>query len=464
MFSIFKKTILAVFLAVLFQGQVAAEAEEAEEINASSLSELLELVRRGEIANLEAIRQREEVFQRNRANQQSELRRARDLQAREERRSEELEAQYERNENLIATEQERLTARLGSLRELFGVLQQVSGDTSGVFRGSIISAQFPNRTDWLDEFAQSMGKSSKLATIEEIENLWFLLQQEMTQSGKVIKFRAPVLDSSGERVERVVTRIGTFNITSDGSYLKWDLGTQALQELPRQPSARFTNTVSKLESASSGFAAFGTDPTRGQLLGLLIQAPTLRERIEQGRQVGMVIIALGIIGVLLAVERLITLTLVGSRVKSQAKNPGSPKNGNPLGRILMVYSDNSSADTETLQLKLDEAILREAPRINARVSFIRIISMVAPLLGLLGTVVGMILTFQAITLFGTGDPKTMAGGISSALMTTVLGLVVAIPTVLLHSIVQSRASSILHILHEQSAGMLAEQAEKGGST
>ena len=103
--------------------------------------------------------------------------------------------------------------------------------------------------------------------------------------------------------------------------------------------------------------------------------------------------------------------------------------------------------------------MKEQPAINARIAFIKIISMVAPLLGLLGTVTGMIVTFQAITLFGTGDPKTMAGGISQALMTTVLGLCVAIPTVLLHSIVQSRSSTVLHILTEQSAGLIAEHAE-----
>ncbi len=94
------------------------------------------------------------------------------------------------------------------------------------------------------------------------------------------------------------------------------------------------------------------------------------------------------------------------------------------------------------------------------ITLIQVISVVAPLLGLLGTVIGMILTFQAITLFGTGDPKTMAGGISTALMTTVLGLCVAIPMVLLHSIVNARSKGVLLVLNEQSAGILAEQAEK----
>ena len=111
---------------------------------------------------------------------------------------------------------------------------------------------------------------------------------------------------------------------------------------------------------------------------------------------------------------------------------------------------------------MGEAILSETPDINKYISFIQVISVVAPLAGLLGTVIGMIETFQAITLFGTGDPKTMAGGISTALMTTVLGICVAIPTTLLHSVVQQMARSILHKIEEQSAGLIAEHAEKAG--
>jgi len=175
-----------------------------------------------------------------------------------------------------------------------------------------------------------------------------------------------------------------------------------------------------------------------------------------------VIIALGFVALILAIERIVTLSMTASKVRAQAKNAGTPDASNPLGRVLQIYHDNKSVDPETLQLKLDEAILKEQPAINARIAFIKIISMVAPLLGLLGTVIGMILTFQAITLFGTGDPKTMAGGISSALMTTVLGLCVAIPTVLMHSIVQSRSNVIMHILTEQSAGLIAEHAEEAG--
>ncbi len=292
--------------------------------------------------------------------------------------------------------------------------------------------------------------------------MWFELQREMTESAKVTKFTTKINKVDGEVIEAEVIRIGNYNLISNGEYVTYDIANQIVKELPRQPAGRYVDSAAALTGATSGFTSFGLDPTRGQLLALQIQVPTLEERIQQGQETGYTIIALGIVALLLSLERFITLTLVGGKVKRQIKaDSADPKN--PLGRVLQTYYDNKDVDSETLMLKIDEAILKEQPAINARISFIKIISMVAPLLGLLGTVIGMILTFQAITLFGTGDPKTMAGGISSALMTTVLGLCVAIPTVLLHSIVSTRANGIMHILNEQSAGLIAEHAEKAGS-
>ncbi|MBO6555847.1 MAG: MotA/TolQ/ExbB proton channel family protein [Pseudomonadales bacterium] len=449
--------VMAVTLA--FSGSTYAAEEE---IPAKSLAELLELVKDGKVVNARVNDQREKEFLADKARQAQEVRNAERMQREEEAEAERLENIFEKNEQDIAARQEILAKRLGSLRELFGVLQQVSGDTQGVFEGSIVSSQLPGRGDWLGEFAQSMGKSSKLATIEEIERLWFELQREMTESAKITRFNATVVTLDGEQVEQEVVRVGSFNLVSNGEYVNYDIETGNVLELPRQPAARFVNSASDLQGSSDGWVPFALDPTRGQLLSLQVQVPTIEERVQQGGTPGYVIITLGIIALLLSLERFITLTLVGGKVKKQAANAGSANTGNPLGRVLQVYHDNKDIDAETLQLKLDEAILKEQPAINARIAFIRIISMVAPLLGLLGTVIGMIVTFQAITLFGTGDPKTMAGGISQALITTVLGLTVAIPTVLLHSIVDSRAKGILHILTEQSAGLVAEHAESTG--
>jgi len=297
----------------------------------------------------------------------------------------------------------------------------------------------------------------------ELEELWYFMQQEMTESGKVVKFNATVVSPDGEHTDTEVVRVGTFNIVSGGDYLNFDSAANSLEILPRQPERQYTSSASDLQSATSGFTQFGIDPTGpsgGSYLEALIDTPDLKERWQQGREVGYVITVLGVIALLISIWRLIVLTTVSGKVTSQLKNPSQLSDKNPLGRVLKVAEENPGADTETLELKLHEAILKETPKLEAWVGFIKITSMVAPLLGLLGTVTGMILTFQALTIFGTGDPKAMAGGISSALVTTVLGLVVAIPTVFLHAIVSGRSKKVIHILEEQTAGIVAEQSEK----
>jgi biopolymer transport protein ExbB len=447
---------------------------------AASLDQLLQNVRQRTVVESRLHAEREARFRRDKDQQQQMLSQARSERTREERRSEQLETRFEENEIRLGQLQEQLTNRLGALRELFGVLQQVSGDTRGLFEGSIISAQYPNRGEWLDALARRMGTASSLASIDEMETLWFELQREMTESGKVVKFPATVIMNNGQQVETEVTRVGAFNLIANGRYIQYDPADDTLVELARQPAGRFTATASRLAAAGpDDIIAFAVDPTRGSLLSLLIQAATVGERVGspfggiatgecylpfcdgEGGYVGSVIIMGGIFGVILALWKLIQLSIMGRAVAAQ-KNSETADEGNPLGRVLKVYHDNRDVDVETLELKLGEAILGETPKITSNITLMQVISVVAPLLGLLGTVIGMILTFQAITLFGTGDPKTMAGGISTALMTTVLGLCVAIPMTLLHSIVASRSRAVIHVLEEQSAGIVAEHAERTG--
>lgn len=466
----------------LFSTSVQAqEAEGGVVVNeANSLDQLLTNVQQRRVVEARDAQRREARFQQNKAEQQSLLNQAEAERTREEQRSEQLETTFEQNEALIAQAQEALDKRLGSLRELFGVLQQVAGDTRGQFEGSVVSAQYPNRGDWLGELAKKMGTASQLATIEEMEELWFELQREMTESGRIAKFATTVTKANGEKTDINATRIGAYGVVADGEFLNWNPSTQSLVALGRQPGGRFTSTIDDIESASPGeVVQLAIDPTRGSLLQLEIQKASWGERIGspfggiakgecylpfcdgQGGYVGAVIIMLGIVGVILAIWKLISLSGVSRKVNAQ-RTASTADVGNPLGRVLKVYEDNQDVDVETLELKLGEAILGETPKITSNITLIQVISAVAPLLGLLGTVTGMITTFQAITLFGAGDPKTMAGGISIALMTTVLGLVVAIPTVLLHSVVSSRSKSLVHTLEEQSAGIIAEHAERTG--
>ena len=451
---------VAVLTTLIVSGPVAAQDDEM------TLDQLLDLVAQGSATDNRAEEERTQRFEQNQAQQEQLLQDGRNEQAAQERRSDQLETTFEENELLIADVTEQLDARLGSLRELFGVLQQVAGDARAQFENSFTNVEYPDRATFLTDLAAKMGSSSQLASIEEIERLWFELQREATEQGKVK--RIPdyrVITTDGQESFEDVIRVGTFNVVADGRYLSHNPETNSLSELQRQPEGgRFTGSTSDLVRAApgSGVVRFGLDPTSGVILSALVETPNITERINQGGIVGYVIIALGILGVLLSAERLISLTIAGRKVKAQLES-NTPSDDNALGRVLQVYHNNREADTETLELKLGEAILKETPALQRGILFIKVISVVAPLLGLLGTVTGMINTFQAITLFGTGDPKTMAGGISQALVTTVLGLTVAIPTVLLHTIVSGRSKTITQILLEQTAGIVADQSEKAQS-
>ena len=428
---------------------------------AKSLDELLGFVKQGQTTEARENRQREQRFANDKAGQAAELKRAQDERARQEALSTELENAFEENELLIAAKEELLTEKLGTLKELFGHLTSAAGDLITNFENySLASAQYPDREVFLQELVERMNNSTGLPSIEEIERVWYELLREIRETGAVTTFSADVSSPAGESTERQVLRVGSFNIVDmDGNYLSFQNGK--LSELARQPSGPYTGWAADLASASGGLNPFGVDPTGptgGSYLAAIIGTPTLAERWHQGGYVGYAITALGIFAFLLAIYRFSVLTTVGGRVSAQLRSDKANTN-NPLGRVLKIHEDNPNMDTETLELKLSEGVLKETPELESGLTLLKIIAAIAPLMGLLGTVTGMILTFQAITIFGAGDPKAMAGGISSALITTVLGLLVAIPTVLMFTIVNGRAQRIIHILDEQTTGMIAEHTE-----
>ncbi len=443
---------------VLASTLLAVLAAPASAQQAMSMDELLRAVERGRVQDNKENKAREARFKSERAQQDKMLSDARAEKKREESRSTRLEATAEKNKEALTDLEEELNERLGSLKELFGVMQQVAGDARTRFDTSLTSVQYPDRVQFLEDLASKIGGSSQLPSLDEIERLWFELQREMTESGKIVKFTTPVLTVDGLEQPMEVARVGLFNIVGDGKYLIFEDGR--LSELARQPEAgRFTGSTSDLLGASEGVVRFGLDPTLGGVLRTYVARPNLVERVQQGGLVGYLIIALGIVGLLISIERLIVLGNASRKVSAQLES-STPNQDNALGRVLSVHHDNKATDTETLELKLSEAIFRETPALNRALLFIKIIAVVAPLMGLLGTVTGMIQTFQAITLYGTGDPKLMAGGISQALVTTVLGLTVAIPMTLLHTLVSGRSKRIVQVLQEQSAGIIATHAEK----
>ena len=458
----FKFSLLAVAGVAALSANLAVAQQDgaAAEEPAASLDELLRFVKEGQVTEARENRAREARFAKDKANQAAALKRAQDERTRQEQRSERLENTFEENELLISAKQAQLREKLGTLAELFGHLTSASGDLASNIEVSLASAQYPDRELFLKDLISKMGGADTLPSVEEIERVWYELLREVRETGVITKFSTEVATPGGERAARDVLRVGAFNIVDmNGNYLSYENG--ALSELPRQPSGPYTGWAADLAASTSGLNSFGVDPTGptgGSFLAAIIDTPTLEERWHQGGYIGYAITAVGIFAFILAIYRMLVLSMVGSKVNSQLKSEKANDN-NPLGRVLKIHEDNPTMDTETLELKLSEGVLRETPKLESGLTLLKIIAAVAPLMGLLGTVTGMIITFQAITIFGAGDPKAMAGGISGALITTVLGLLVAIPTVLLHTIVNGRAQRIIHVLEEQTTGIIAEHTE-----
>jgi biopolymer transport protein ExbB len=457
------------YLPILFvltftlNGFVFAQDAEEETPEVSTVEALLMLVKEGKTKEQSENSQREAKFLANKNKQAETLAAEKRELARQERIADQLEAEYKKNEEILRVKEEAYQKELGSLVELFGHLQSSAGEAAVQFSGSLTSPQFGlERVDFLNDLTSKMSETTELPTIREIEGLWYELQREMVASGQVVSFDTTVVDVDGESSTCKVTRVGLFNAVCDGKYLEYVSATGQFAFLPRQPVGRFTKTAKKVGNADPGeqvkFGIDPTGPTGGSLLANLIQTPSLAERAAQGREVGYAIIFVGLIGIGIAFWKLWSLFMLGKAVKAQSGSKTLDVR-NPLGRVLKVGEDNFKKDIDTLELKLAEAIMAERPSIERGIGAVRIISVVAPLAGLLGTVTGMIVTFQMITLYGTGDPKLMAGGISQALVTTVLGLLVAIPTTLLHSFTASSAKGIISVLEEQSTGILAERAE-----
>lgn len=445
---------------LLFSGAVALSLLAPVQAEPLNIDELLNLVKSGQAKDDKEFQQRMTRFQNSKAAQVRMLGEAKDERTRLENLSAKKEKEFGENETKISEAQERLTNRLGSLKEMFGVLQQVSGDTKSVFEGSVVSSEVaPDRQAFLTTLIKTAGSSSELPSMNDLERLWFEMQQEMTFSGRIAKYDADVVLPSGETVNKPVVRVGGFNVVADGNYVVWDLEANKLVELDKQPGSRYNGPAADLQNASGAeLSGFWVDPSRGQLLKIMGQSAGLSERINQGGVVGYIILTLAVIGILLAIWRMVVLTSEAGRIKKQMQSE-TPDENNALGRVMAVYNKNQEADTETLELHLGEAISSEIPKLTRAINWIKIISVVAPLLGLLGTVTGMIDVFETMSLFGTGDPKLMAGGISQALITTVLGLVAAIPCVFLHTMTNNRSRELMMILEERATGILARKAE-----
>lgn len=443
-------------LAGLFSPVAMSAQQESQQEQITNLNELLQSVREQQRRQQARNAEREQRFLRDRQEQQALLAKSRAEFERTKNENQPLAAVTESNAVEIQRLQKQLQDDTQELGDLSATFREFSGDFAAVLQDSMISVQLPERQEQM----RALAATETLPSIDEIQSLWVLLQEEMTEAARIAQFNAPVVRVDGTASVRPVLRIGPFSAFSDGEFLRFVPETRELLVLSRQPASRYRDAAREFADQPGAVSAIMVDPSRGNLLGMLSYTPNLRERIEQGGMIGYITILLGIIGLGIAAWRGLDLGVQYVRIKEQLRDLESPRETNPLGRVLKSVEGVALSDEELLQLKLDEAVLAEIPALERGNNVLKLLAATAPLLGLLGTVTGMILTFQAISLFGSGDPKLMASGISQALVTTVLGLVVAIPLLFCHSVIAYLSRSMIQRLDEQCAGVLARSAEQ----
>ena len=444
------------FLASLLLGACASFASD---VAAETIDELLEQIRNARAIEERANASREQEFLANRDGQKQLLEQARQARDVAQQRSQQLSDRFDASELELNELETLLRAREGNLGELFGVTRQVASDLSSVVYNSLVSAQYPGR----DAFFIGLAKAKTLPSSADLDRLWFEMMREMAETGRVTRFRSPIVTPHGEKVDAEVVRVGGFIAMSDGRYLTFNPGVNTLNVLPRQPGGELTGLAGEVQAAGEGYVRSVVDPSRGVLLALYVQRPNLLERIEKGESVGYVIIAVGAIGALCAIYQFFYLIRIRRAVARQLRRLDEPSADNPLGRVLRSFTGDPARleeEAEVAELRISEAVLRELPPLERFQGFLRLAVAAGPLLGLIGTVIGMIITFQSITESGSSDPKLMANGIGQAMIATVLGLGIAIPLLFANAALGSLSDGVTQVLDEQSTGILAELVER----
>ncbi|QTP58738.1 MotA/TolQ/ExbB proton channel family protein [Billgrantia antri] len=436
----FAATLLATLTLSVCLGQAQAQAQSDPLESLRAEREAAEARDRARLAEL--VEDREAL--------EAALQEARAAHAEAEERNAELRqreaAQAERAEALAVRQDEQgddLEAILASLKQHSGELRDSLADSWLVVGGP--------------ELPPRLGDTEVLE-LEQLEAFADSLIALTADTGRVVRFQAPVADASGEIASREIVRLGDFAAFTDSHLLRRGAEDGALSVVERTPS----EVVDGLAAFHAGEArALSLDPTGGEVMSALAQRPSLLERFHQGGAVGYVVVGLGAIGLLVALLQYGYLLKVTLAMRRQLHDLDTLREDNPLGRVLLRFRAlRDDPVPEALEARLDEAVLAELPRLERGQPIVKLLAAVAPLLGLLGTVTGMIVTFQAITVFGTGDPQLMAGGISQALVTTVLGLITAVPLLFAHTALAGRSRQLAGLVEGQASAALAEQLEQ----
>ena len=430
--NIFNLGLVVCFSAFIFTQEVEEEVDPNIE-RVEKIQDLIDRVEknRAELSSID--KERLDQFIKKVADRRFLLSKAKKQLADEEARNQRLENLFEANEIKLSELETELNIKLGVLGELFGVARQMAGELQADSESAYNFSEYPERTDTLNE----IGKI-KVHSLKNLEDLWSLHLNEINSSGEVKEISANIINSSGDIEETRLVRYGPFNMVENRSFVKTDIANNAFSVLQKQPERSLRRNF-RSHYRSDDYSVAPIDPTRGFLLSLYLDKPSTFERIAQGKLIGFIIVVIGISGLIFASYRYYSLYKYSRTISSNDDN-------DVFNKIESI--SDSTIDVEAFERECDEILLAVNGNLSFGVNWIKFLAAVAPLLGLLGTVIGMIETFQAITVFGTGDPKQMAGGISQALVTTMLGLIFAAPLLAMYTLLSEKVSGILQEIEE----------------
>ena len=431
--------LLTLLISVNLYSQDVAEPT-IEELRNNEINILLELVKTNKSIYVNEDNIRLNSFLERVAERTALLNDAKKKLADENARNKRLEADFEKYEKVLTELEESLQIKIGVLGEMFGVTRQYAGELAAASNNSVIFYEFPERLETLKAVSKI-----KVHSLVELEDLWIAYFDEIVAGSEIKTFNAQITNPDGESFEGPVTRYGLFSASHDGKFVTPVSSLNSFQLLAKQPESKITRSLKKHLKADE-YSKVSIDPTRGFLLSLYLDKPGWIQRIAQGKSIGFIIILIGIIGAAFSVFKIYKLREYTKEVMNESEGVVNE----------MTNSVESNSSRESKENLIDEIIINYSGKIEWGNNWVKFFAAVAPLLGLLGTVIGMIETFQAITLFGTGDPKQMAGGISQALITTMLGLIVAAPLLGMYTYISEKTSSIVQILEEKASYILSK--------
>ncbi|MBN1904048.1 MAG: MotA/TolQ/ExbB proton channel family protein [Deltaproteobacteria bacterium] len=352
------------------------------------------------------------------------------------------------------------------MREYMGVVLEAARDLEAIIKQSHFSAFEP---DLLNKLSPALD-SSRLPGMAELEIISNLYMAEIKRSGEVDIRTGTFINREGNISGADILTVGpfcaAFSNSKGSNYLQYNPENGLFYELsgamPWLTGRNIKNYISgRCEDIS-------VDLSKGAALKQLIHSTSFFDKFFKGGPIVWPILLIGLLAMIIAIERIIFLNRVHANTDrlmskvnylaaqgnwQECENILKEEKGKPVYNVLRAGLEAADENRETLESVLQEAILKELPRLERYVPALNILGAVAPLLGLLGTVTGMIGTFDSITLYGSGDPRMMSGGISEALITTMLGLEVAIPVMLVHTFLRRRVEHIVGDMEEKAVAL-----------